>query len=163
MCLVVGGGVGSSLCVFFFWIRTPISISYVFSSFHILLLTQNAYPVVPPFGLLLWLSSLPWLGLYSTDTLSYCGIIFGCGLCLSRKMIKTLIMHNNNTIPRHIGVESTHWVPSKCALVLYHCCVQRVQGSLPVSVMLRCQRVGASLTETCKRDCRCMNDHFLTW
>jgi hypothetical protein len=49
------------------------------------------------------------------------------------EMIKTLTMHNNDTTPRHIGVGPTHWVPPQCALVLCHCCAQRVQGSLLIS------------------------------
>jgi len=52
-----------------------------------------------------------------------------------REMIKTLTMHNNDTTPRHIGVEPTHWVPLQCALVLCHCCAQRVQGSLPIYIV----------------------------
>jgi hypothetical protein len=50
---------------------------------------------------------------------------------LTWEMIKTLTMRNNDTTPRHIGVGSTHWVSPQCTLVLCHCCVQRVQGSLP--------------------------------
>jgi hypothetical protein len=55
-----------------------------------------------------------------------CFLMFFAG-----EMIKTLTMHNNDTTPRHIGVGPAHWVPLQCALVLYHCCAQRVQGSLP--------------------------------